>query len=177
MESQAKWYVLFTSTGYEQLVKTTIEKKVENNNLQSVILDVKIPTEEVIEKKVVRGKEKDKVVSHKLYPCYVFIKMVYSNELWYNILKGTIGLQGFASGVVMPLTDEEVKKMRLEDKVADANFIVGEQIKIVDGALESFFGTIETLDDETQKAKVKVSMFGRDTTVELDYVQMEKISQ
>ena len=86
MESQAKWYVLFTSTGYEQIVKTTIEKKVENNNLQSVILDVKIPTEEVIEKKEVRGKEKDKVVSRKLYPCYVFIKMVHSNELWCNIL-------------------------------------------------------------------------------------------
>lgn len=171
----ARWYVLYTSTGYEQLVKSTIEKKVENNNLQSVVLDVKIPTEETIEKRVVNGKEKDKVVCHKLFPCYVFIKMVYSNEIWYKVLKSTAGLQGFASGTAMPLTEEEVKKMRLEDRVVNADYQVGESVKVISGALNSFAGVIESLDNENQKAKVKVSMFGRDTTVELDYVQIEKL--
>ena len=172
---EAKWYVLFTSTGYEQLVKTTIEKKVENNNLQSVVSEVKIPMEEVIEKRTVNGKEKDKVVCHKLYPCYVFIKMIYSNEIWYKILKNTSGLRGFASGTPTPLSEEEVKKMRLEDRVADADFTIGETVKIVSGALESFVGVIDSLNNEEQKAKLKVSMFGRDTVVEVDYVQMEKL--
>jgi transcriptional antiterminator NusG len=177
METQnAKWYVLFTSTGYEQLVKTTIEKKVENNNLQSVVLDVKIPMEETIEVKTVNGKETSKVVQHKLFPCYVFIKMVYSNAIWYNVLKGTAGLQGFASGSAMPLTEEEVKKMRLEEKVADSDLQVGQEVKIISGALDGFAGVIEELNNDAQKAKVKVSMFGRDTVVEVTYVQIEKLN-
>lgn len=171
----ARWYVLYTSTGYEQLVKSTIEKKVENNNLQSVVLDVKIPMEETIEKKMVNGKDKDKVVCHKLFPCYVFIKMIYSNEIWYKVLKSTAGLQGFASGTALPLTDEEVKKMRLEDKVVNADYVVGESVKIISGALITYAGVIEELDNENQKAKVKVSMFGRDTIVEVDYVQIERL--
>ena len=177
MDTQnARWYVLFTSTGYEQLVKTTIEKKVENNNLQSVVLDVKIPTEETIEVKTTNGKEVTKVVSHKLFPCYVFIKMVYSNAIWYNVLKGTAGLQGFASGTAMPLSDEEVKTMRLEEKVADTDLQVGQEVKIISGALDGFAGVIEELNNEAQKAKVKVSMFGRDTVVEVTYVQIEKLN-
>jgi transcriptional antiterminator NusG len=177
MDTQnARWYVLFTSTGYEQLVKTTIEKKVENNNLQSVVLDVKIPMEETIEVKTVNGKETSKVVQHKLFPCYVFIKMVYSNAIWYNVLKGTAGLQGFASGSAMPLTEEEVKKMRLEEKVADSDLQVGQEVKIISGALDGFAGVIEELNNDAQKAKVKVSMFGRDTVVEVTYVQIEKLN-
>jgi len=175
MDTQnAKWYILFTSTGYEQLVKTTIEKKVENNNLQSVVLDIKIPTRERIETKEVNGKEKTKIVTEKIYPCYVFIKMVYSNEIWYKVLKSTSGLQGFANGVAIPLSDEEVKDMRLEEKAAD-NLNVGEEVKIISGALEGFGGIIEELDAENQKAKVKVSMFGRETIVEVEYTRMEKL--
>ena len=176
MDTQnAKWYILFTSTGYEQLVKTTIEKKVENNNLQSVVLDVKIPTRERIETKEVNGKEKSKVVTEKIYPCYVFIKMVYSNEIWYKVLKSTSGLQGFANGEAIPLSEEEVKSMRLEEKEV-TGLTLGEEVKIISGALDGFFGTIEEINETEKKAKVKVSMFGRDTVVEVDFISIEKLA-
>ena len=176
MDTQnAKWYVLFTSTGYEQLVKTTIEKKVENNNLQNVVLDVKIPTRERIEIKEVNGKEKTKVVTEKIYPCYVFIKMVYSNEIWYKVLKSTSGLQGFANGEQVPLTDEEVKEMRLEEKEV-TGLTLGEEVKIISGALEGFAGIIEEINEVEKKAKVRVSMFGRDTVVEVEFVSIEKLA-
>jgi transcriptional antiterminator NusG len=102
--------------------------------------------------------------------------MVYSNAIWYNVLKGTAGLQGFASGSAMPLTEEEVKKMRLEEKVADSDLQVGQEVKIISGALDGFAGVIEELNNDAQKAKVKVSMFGRDTVVEVTYVQIEKLN-
>ncbi len=175
MDTQnAKWYILFTSTGYEQLVKTTIEKKVENNNLHSVVLDVKIPIKERIETKEVNGKEKTKVVTEKIYPCYVFIKMVYSNEIWYKVLKSTSGLRGFANGEAIPLTDKEVKDMRLEENEA-TGLSLGEEVKVVSGALEGYSGVIEELDDENKKAKVRVNMFGRDTVVEVEYIRIEKL--
>ena len=169
----ANWYVIHTYSGYEALVKDTIEKLIENNNLADTILDIKIPTEETIEEKA-NGKKK--IVQRKILPCYVFVKMVYSNDMWY-LLTNTRGVTGFVGpqGKAVPLTEEEIKKMRLEDKVEHFDFAEGDSVRIVSGPLDSFIGVIEELDVANQKAKVKVSMFGRETEVELDFVQLDKL--
>lgn len=169
----ANWYVIHTYSGYEALVKDTIEKLIENNNLADTILDIRIPTEETIEEKA-NGKKK--IVQRKILPCYVFVKMVYSNDMWY-LLTNTRGVTGFVGpqGKAVPLTEEEIKKMRLEDKVEHFDCAVGDSVRVVSGPLDSFIGVIEDLDEENQKAKVKVSMFGRETEVELDFVQLDKL--
>ena len=111
-------------------------------------------------------------------PCYVFIKMVYSNDLWY-LITNTRGVTGFVGprGAALPLTADEVRRMQLEDKVESVDFAVGDTIKILSGQLEGFIGTVESLDFEQQRAKVKVSMFGRDIVVEQTFVQLEKLRE
>lgn len=168
----AKWYVIHTFSGYEQMAKSSLEKLIENNNLQDTIFDIKIPMEQTIEEK--NGKKK--VVLRKLIPSYVFIKMIYNNDLWHVItnIKGVTGFVG-PQGRLQPLTEEEVKRMGLEDKVEQIDFVVGDVVKIIAGPLESFVGTINSLNISTQKANVNVEMFGRNTDVELDFVQIEKV--
>ncbi len=173
MAQTAKWYVIHTYSGYEAMVKDTLEKMVINSNLQGQILEVKIPMEETIEEK--NGKKK--VVQRKVLPCYVFIKLVYSNELWFMITN-TRGVTGFVGpqGKALPLTEDEVKRMRLEDVVEDANFNKGDKITIVSGPLDGFEGIILDLNDTNQKAKVKVAMFNTETEVEVDYVQLKVLN-
>ena len=170
---QAKWYVIHTYSGYEALVKDNIEKLIENNNLGDVIFDIKIPMEETIEEK---SNGKKKVVLRKILPCYVFLKMVYSNDMWF-LITNTRGVTGFVGpqGKAVPLGEDEVRKMRLEEKVENYDLAVGDEVSIVSGPLTSFTGVIETLNEETQKARVKVSMFGRETEVDLDFIQLDKI--
>ncbi|MCL1900958.1 MAG: transcription termination/antitermination protein NusG [Firmicutes bacterium] len=172
-EEQAKWYVLHTYAGYESMVKDSLEKLIENNNLQEYIYYVEIPLEQVVEEK--NGKRK--VVSRKMFPCYVFIKLIYTNNIWF-LVTNTRGVTGFVgpAGRPLPLTDEEVKRMRLEKMVISVNFAVNDNVKVISGPLENYFGVIESIDEKTQKAKVVVSMFGRNTPVELDFMQFEKIS-
>ena len=172
-EEQAKWYVLHTYAGYESMVKDSLEKLVENNNLQDYIYNVEIPLEQVVEEK--NGKRK--VVSRKMFPCYVFIKLIYTNNIWF-LVTNTRGVTGFVgpAGRPLPLTDEEVKRMRLEKMVISVNFAIGDNVKVISGPLENYFGVIESIDEKVQKAKVVVSMFGRNTPVELDFMQFEKIS-
>ena len=119
---------------------------------------------------------KKKVVQRKLIPSYVFIKMIFNNDLWYVItnIKGVTGFVG-PQGRLLPLTDDEVRRMRLEDVVENADFAVGDNVKIVSGPLESFVGVITSLNSTSQKANVKVDMFGRETDVELEFVQIEKV--
>ena len=169
---QAKWYVIHTYSGYEALVKDNIEKLIENNNLGDVIFDIKIPMEETIEEK--NGKKK--VVQRKILPCYVFLKMVYSSDMWF-LITNTRGVTGFVGpqGKAIPLGDDEVRKMRLEEKVENYDLAVGDEVSIVSGPLTSFTGVIESLNEESQKARVKVSMFGRETEVDLDFIQLDKI--
>ncbi len=171
--NEARWYVLHTYSGYESLVKDTIEKLIENNNLENVILDIRIPMEETIEEKA-NGKKK--VVLRKVMPCYVFIKMVYSNEMWF-LLTNTRGVTGFVGpqGKAVPLGPDEVKKMRLEVVVDKYDFAEGDTVKIVSGALEGFTGVVESLKPDAQKAMVKVEMFGRETEVELGFFELEKL--
>ena len=173
-DTEPKWYILHTYSGYEAMVKESLLRLIENNNLQDSIVDVKIPTEQTIEEKA-NGKKK--VGERKLLPCYVFIKMVYSNQLWY-LVTNTRGVTGFCGpqGRPIPMKEDEIRKMRLEEYVADADFKAGDRVSIDNGPLEGFIGTIREVNDETQRAKVTIVMFGREQDVEVEYVQMQKIS-
>ncbi len=172
MAEVAKWYVIHTYSGYEAMVKDTLEKMVENSNLQEQILEIKIPMEQTIEEK--NGKKK--VVLRKILPCYVFIKLVYSNNLWFMITN-TRGVTGFVGpqGKALPLSDDEVKRMRLETKIDVVDFKVGDKVQIVSGPLDGFEGIILDLNLANQKAKVKVEMFSTETEVEVDFVQLKSI--
>ncbi len=165
------WYILHTYSGYEMMVKDSLFRLVENNNLQEQIFDVKIPMEKTIEEK--NGKRK--IVERKLLPCYVFIKMIYSNQLWYWVTN-TRGVTGFVGpqGRPIPMNETEIRKMRLEDVVVDADFAVGETVQIDAGPLEGFEGVITELNVAAQKAKVNIQMFGRSTDVEVEFMQMTK---
>ena len=167
------WYILHTYSGYESMVKDNLQRLIENNNLQDKIYDVKIPMEQTIEEK---SNGKRKIVDRKLLPCYVFIKMVYSNQLWYMITN-TRGVTGFVGpqGRPIPLKEDEIRKMRLEEIVVEGEFAVGDKIEVVSGPLEGFVGTITELNDGAQKAKVEVEMFGRNTDVEVEYLQIKKV--
>ena len=173
LESQAKWYVLHTYSGYEAMVKVSLEQLIENNNLQNNIFDLKIPMEQTIEEK--NGKKK--VVERKLLPCYVFIKMIYSNQVWY-LVTNTRGVTGFVGpqGRPLPLKEEEVRKMQLESVAVDADFAVGDNVSIDAGPLAGFVGKVKELNDSAQKAKVNVLMFGRNTDGEVEYVQIRKLN-
>ena len=169
----AKWYVLHTRSGYEALVKSGLEKLIENNNMTEVITEIQIPMEQTIEER--NGKKK--VVERKRFPCYVFIKMVYSNDYWYMITN-TRGVTGFVGpqGRPMPLTVEEVQRLGIDRKVSlEVTYNVGDMVKIASGAMANFIGEIESVNETAQKAMVKVSVFGRDTSIELGFADLIKI--
>ena len=174
LNEQPQWYILHTYSGYEAMVKESLLRLIENNNLADQITDVKIPTEQTIEEKA-NGKKK--VVERKLLPCYVFIKMIYSNQLWY-LVTNTRGVTGFVGpqGRPIPMKEDEIRKMRLEDYVVDADFKAGDSVSIDNGPLEGFIGVIKEVNEQTQRAKVNITMFGRSQDVEVEYVQMQKIS-
>ena len=172
MSEEAKWYVVHTYSGYENKVKEDLEKTVENRNLQDMILEVKYPTEEVVEIK----DAKRKVIQRKVYPGYVMIKMIMNDKTWY-VVRNTRGVTGFVGpgSKPIPLTDEEVTAMGVEHIPIELDIAVGESVRAVSGPLENFIGTVEALDPERQKVKLVVSMFGRNTPVELDYIQVQKL--
>jgi transcriptional antiterminator NusG len=170
----ARWYVIHTYSGYEAMVKDSLEKLIENNNLQENIYEIQIPTEETLEEKA-NGKKK--VVERKKFPCYVFLKMIYSNDIWY-LVTNTRGVTGFVGpqGRPLPLTEEEVARMGLDKIALSIDFAEGDTVRIVSGPLESFVGKVLTLNEATQKVMVNVEMFGRNTDVEVDFVQVKKVS-
>lgn len=151
------------------------ERMIENNNLQDYIFDVKIPMEE----EVVEKNGKKKVVERKKFPCYVFLKMIYTNHIWFMVTQ-TRGVTGFVgpTGHPLPISDEEVRVNGLEDSVDLENFDikVGDNVHVISGALKDFAGEVEEINARTQKLKVRVSMFGRPTSVELDFTQVEKLN-
>ena len=171
---EAKWYVIHTYSGYEAMVKDSLEKLIENNNLQDKICEIQIPTEETLEEKA-NGKKK--VVERKKFPCYVFLKMIYSNDIWY-LVTNTRGVTGFVGpqGRPLPLTAEEVARMGLESVAMETPAEVGDEVQIVSGPLESFSGKVISVNEAGQKIKVNVEMFGRNTDVEVDFVQVKKIN-
>jgi transcriptional antiterminator NusG len=174
MKEEAKWYVLHTYAGYENIVKANLEQMVANNNLQDVILDVKIPTEQVIEEK--NGKKR--IVEAKSMPCYVFVKLVYSSQIWY-LLTNTRGVTGFVGphGKAWPLDEEEVRRHKLENVKIDFQMKEGDSVKIVGGSFVGMHGTIKSIDHARQKVGLSINMFGRETPVEMDFDQVEPLSK
>ena len=170
----ARWYVIHTYSGYEAMVQDSLEKLIENNNLQENIFEIQVPTEETLEEKA-NGKKK--LVKRKKFPCYVFLKMIYSNDIWY-LVTNTRGVTGFVGpqGRPLPLTDEEVARMGLEERAVEIDFVVGDTVQVVSGPLESFCGVVTSIIDATQKVMVNVEMFGRKTDVELGFVQVKKVN-
>ena len=175
MAEELRWYVIHTYSGYEAMVKDSLEKLIENNNLQDKICEIQIPTEETLEEKA-NGKKK--VVERKKFPCYVFLKMIYSNDIWY-LVTNTRGVTGFVGpqGRPLPLTDEEVARNGLErPKDVEIDFIVGDTVIIINGPLESFSGKVVSINRTAQKVMVNVEMFGRNTDVEVDFIQVKKVN-
>ncbi len=168
----AKWFVLHTYSGYENMVKDNLEMVFTKNNMRDRLVEITIPMEDVVEEK--NGKRK--IVQRKMFPCYVLIKMVYDNSMWHMIVN-TRGVTGFVGpqGRPIPLTEDEIKRMHLEKIVVDTNFSIGDKVNVVDGPLEGFIGEIESIDVPNGKCKVIVSMFGRQTPVDLELSQIELI--
>ncbi len=166
------WYVVYTYSGYENKVMDNLKKTVENHSLQDVILDIKVPMEETIETK--NGKKRH--VSKKMFPGYVMVKMFLTDDSWY-VVRNTRGVTGFVgpSSKPIPLTDAEVRTMGIENVRVSIDVEVGDNVIVISGPLESFVGIVEEVNMERQKVKVLVSMFGRDTSVELDFVQIKRI--
>ena len=176
MAGNARWYVAHTYSGYENTVKATIEKTVQSRQLQDQILAVTIPMETVTE---IAENGTSKTYDRKLYPGYVFIKMVYSDNTWHVIrnVRGVAGFVGASSNDPTPLTEEEVYAMGVEKREIVVNYAVGDTVRILDGPLTSFTGTVETIEVENNSVSVVVSMFGRETSVEFELDQVEVISQ
>ena len=168
MAEQARWYVVHTFSGYENKVATNLETIVENRKLQDRIHEIRVPTEVVSETK--DGKTRE--VERKLFPGYVLVKMIMSDESWY-IVRNTRGCTGFVgpNGKPVPLTDEEVAALGVEHRQAEVDYAVGDTVQIVAGPLENFTGTVDEIDIEQNKVRVTVSMFGRETPVELELSQ------
>ena len=173
MAEAAKWYVVHTYSGYENTVKTTIEKTVENRSLQDIIYQVAIPMETVTE----ITDNGPKTYDRKVFPGYVLIKMIMSDEAWY-IVKNVRGVTGFVGSGTKPtpLTEEEVQQLGIEKHEIVVSYSEGDSVRINDGPLTSFIGTVDQIDIEKNKVRVIVSMFGRETPVELELDQVELVN-
>ena len=169
----AKWYVVHTYSGYENAVKTSIEKFVTGRGMEDQILRIEIPMETVTE---VTESGETKQVERKVFPGYVLVKMVMTDETW-HLVRNVRGVTGFvgSGNKPIPLTEAEIASLGVEKKEVVVNYAVGDNVRITDGALESFLGVVEEIDLERQKVRVIVSMFGRETPVELDLDQIESI--
>jgi len=172
-ESQgSRWYVVHTYSGHENKVKVNIEKLVENRGMQDTIFEVRVPVEEVPEVK--NGKKRIK--ERKMFPSYVIIKMIMTDESWY-LVRNTRGVTGFVGpgSKPVPLTDEEVKALGVVEKLPAIELEAGDTIKVKEGPFEDFIGTVDSISQEKRKIKAFVSMFGRETLIELEYDQIEKV--
>ena len=172
MSDRARWYVVHTYSGYENKVKANLEKAIENRNLESLIQDIQVPMDEVIEEK--EGKQK--VSLKKKFPGYVLIKMLMSDESWY-VVRNTRGVTGFVGpgSKPVPLSEEEVESMGVLEMPVDIDLEVGEGIKIISGPLRDSVAIIQEIVLEKHKVKALVDMFGRETLAELDFNQVEKL--
>ena len=174
MAENARWYVVHTYSGYENAVKTTIEKFVAGRHLEDMIVDIQIPLEKVTE---ITDSGAYKEVERKVFPGYVLIKMVMTDETWHVVrnVRGVTGFVGEASNKPIPLSEEEVLALGMEKHEIVVMYNVGDRVRINDGPLESFAGVVEEIDAEKNKVTVVVSMFGRETPVELELDQVEVV--
>ena len=171
MSDSAKWYVIHTYSGYENAVKTSIEKFVTGRNMEDMILRMEIPMETVTE---VTDSGATKEVERKVFPGYVLIKMVMTDDTWHLVrnVRGVTGFVGSANKPI-PLTEDEVLAMGMEKHEIVVKYNVGDHVKIVDGPLASFTGVVEEIEPEKNRVSVMVSMIGRETPVDLELDQVE----
>ena len=167
-----KWYVVHTYSGHENKVKINIEKLVENRGMQDLIQAVVVPTEDKAEPKDGRMVVK----TRKMFPGYVIIKMIITNESWY-LVRNTQGVTGFVGhgSDPIPLSTEEVRRMGIEKIQVNLDLSAGDSIKVINGPFEGFMGEVEEVNEEKETIKAKISMFGRETPVELEFAQIDKI--
>ena len=174
MAENAKWYVVHTYSGYENAVAAAIMKAAENRRMQDLILEVNIPMETVVE----HTDNRDKEVERKTFPGYVLVKMVMTDESWYLVrnVRGATGFVG-TDGKAIPLTEQEIIDMGVERREYNVGFDVGDRVKVTDGPLDGFFGVVEELEADKSRVRVVVSMFGRETPVDLEIDQVEPVTE
>ena len=172
MSEEAKWYVVHTYSGYENAVAATIEKAAENRKMQDQILEIKIPTETITE----IHESQTKTVERKTFPGYVLIKMMMNDVSWHLVrnVRGVTGFVGSANKAI-PLTEDEIHNLGIDRHEIVVGFEVGSTVKVIDGPLDGFIGTVEEIEFDKSRVKVIVSMFGRETPVDLDFDQIEPI--
>jgi len=172
-DNEPRWYVVHTYSGYENKVKTDLEKTIKNRELEDYFFDIVVPMEEQIEIK--DGNKKTNL--KKVFPGYVLIKMIVTEETWY-IVRNTRGATGFVgSGTEpIPLTDEEIRKMGLIEDSVKVDYSINDNVQILGGPLNGYTGVVQEINKEKNKVRVLVSMFGRETPVELEFSQLQKIS-
>ena len=170
-DMEPRWYVVHTYSGYENKVKTDLEKTVKNRELEEYFFDIVVPMEEQIEIK--DGKRKANL--KKVFPGYVLIKMIVTEETWY-IVRNTRGVTGFVGSGTdpIPLTDDEIRAMGFETSI-NVDYDLNDSVKILNGALKDYIGSVQEINKEKHKVKVLISMFGRETPVELEFSQIQKV--
>jgi len=172
MAGEAKWYVVHTYSGYENTVSAAIMKAAENRRMQDLIQEVRIPMETVVE----HTDAGEKTVERKVFPGYVLVKMVLTDESW-HLVRNCRGATGFvgAGGKAVPLTEQEILDLGVERREIVVGYQVGDTVKIVDGPLDGFLGVVDELEPEKDVVRVVVSMFGRETPVDLELDQVEPV--
>ena len=170
---EPKWYVVHTYSGYENKVKTDLEKTIKNREMEEFFFNIVVPMEEQVEIK--DGKRKTNL--KKVFPGYVLIKMIVTEESWY-VVRNTRGVTGFvgSGSDPIPLTDAEIRNMGFDQVPVNIDYDVNDNVQVVNGPLEGFVETVQEINKEKQKVKVLVSMFGRETPVELEFSQVQKVN-
>ena len=171
-DMKPRWYVVHTYSGYENKVKTDLEKTVKNRELEDYFFDIVVPMEEQIEIK--EGQRKTNL--KKVFPGYVLIKMIVTEETWY-IVRNTRGVTGFVGSGTdpIPLTDEEIRAMGFDESAINVDYEINDSVKILQGAFKDYIGTVQSIDKEKHRAKVLISMFGRETPIDVDFSQIERV--
>ncbi len=174
MTENANWYVVHTYSGYENTVSAAVLKAAENRRMQDLIIEVNVPVETVVE----HSDNGEKEVERKTFPGYVLVKMVMTDESWY-LVRNVRGVTGFVGmdGKAIPLSEEEVLAMGVERREYNLEFGVGDRVRVTDGPLDGFHGVVEELDAEKSYIRVVVSMFGRETPVDLTLDQVEPVTE
>ena len=172
-KKEPRWYVVHTYSGYENKVKTDLEKTIKNRELDDFFFNIVVPMEEQVEIK--DGKRKTNL--KKVFPGYVLVKMIVTEESWY-IVRNTRGVTGFVGSGTdpIPLTDSEIRNMGFDEVPINVDYDVNDSVQVLNGPLEGFVGTVQEINKEKQKVKVLVSMFGRETPVELEFAQVQKVN-
>ena len=172
VDLEPKWYVIHTYSGYENKVKADLEQKVKNQEMEEYFFDIVVPMEEQIEIK--DGKRKTNL--KKVFPGYVLIKMIVTEQTWY-IVRNTRGVTGFVGSGTdpIPLTEDEIRKMGFEISEINVDYEVNDSIEIIDGPFKDYVGVVQEINKEKHKVKVLISMFGRETPVDLELSQVQKV--